>query len=343
MTTQTITKSSMRNTYLIMLTGLCIVLVGITPLLVGVYSASLIRDALLFALLALALDFLWGKTGLLSFGHAAFFGAGAYGAAIISTRFGLDPALGSWLGLAAGIMIAALIALVVGYFLIFGGVRDSYFTIVTLALAVIADHVVTGWSSVTGGDAGILGIPPLHFLSQGGWASLSPIALYWFIAAVVTAVGFTLWWVCRGRYGAVLKSIEDNEKRSQALGHDTSLHLLIVFVISASIGALGGGLYASSVGFVAKDTIGLLLSTQAIVWVAIGGRGTLIGPVLATVLVIWLEQEITSIDTKLWPLFMGGLFILAVFVFPDGILRTAERLLTRLRPSADTKEASDNG
>ncbi|MCY6379354.1 branched-chain amino acid ABC transporter permease [Hoeflea prorocentri] len=331
-----------RGRYLALLTVLALAAVLATPLFVGVYSASLIRDALLFALLALALDFLWGKTGVLSFGHAAFFGAGAYGAAIISTRFGLDPALGSWAGLLAGILISATIALIVGYFLIFGGVRDSYFTIVTLALAVIADHVVTGWSSVTGGDAGILGIPPLHFPSSDGWAALSPLALYWFIAGIVSVVGFSVWWACRGRYGAVLKSIEDNEQRSQALGHNTSLHLLIVFVLSASIAALGGGLYASTVGFVAKDTIGLLLSTQAIIWVAIGGRGTLIGPVLATILVIWLEQEITSIDTKFWPLAMGGLFILAVFAFPDGILKTLERLFNRLRSSAEPKEAKGN-
>ncbi len=123
--------------------------------MVGAYAAALLRDAMLFALLALALDFLWGKTGVLSFGHATFFGAGAYGAAIISTRFGLDPAVGSWLGLATGICAAMAIALIVGYFLIFGGVRGSYFTIVTLALAVISEHVVVGWSDVTGGDAGL--------------------------------------------------------------------------------------------------------------------------------------------------------------------------------------------
>lgn len=334
---QNLRSASHRNRLIVVLTIGLLATVLAAPLVVGVYSASLIRDALLFALLALGLDFLWGKTGVLSFGHAAFFGAGAYGAAIFSTRFGFDPVIGSWLGLLAGIAIAAIIALVVGYFLIFGGVRDSYFTIVTLALAVIADHVVTGWSSVTGGDAGILGIPPLYFPTLDGWAPLSAIGLYWFIVAVVSAVTFGLWWACKGRYGAVLKSIEDNEQRSQALGHNTSLHLLIVFVISASIAALGGGLYASSVNFVAKDTIGLLLSTQAIVWVAVGGRGTLVGPILATILVIWLEQEITSIDTKLWPLAMGGLFILAVFAFPDGILKKAEELFSKLRRSSDQK------
>ena len=293
------------------------------PLVVGVYAASLLRDAMLFSLLALALDYLWGKTGVLSFGHATFFGAGAYGAAIISTKFGLDPVVGSWLGLVAGIAVAASIALVVGYFLIFGGVRGSYFTIVTLALAVIAEHVVVGWSEVTGGDAGLLGIPPLFIPTADGMAPLTAEALYWFVVGVVCVVAALLFWGCKGRYGSILKAIEDNELRAQALGHNTSLHLLMVFVGSAAIAALGGALYASSVGFVAKDVVGLVLSTQVIIWVAIGGRGTLIGPILATIFILWLEQKVSSIDVRFWPLFMGGLFILTVFVFPDGILRKA--------------------
>ncbi len=327
------TKPMVRKYIFISVVFVALAAIYAAPLVFSVYSLSLLRDAMLFALLALALDFLWGKTGVLSFGHAAFFGAGAYGAAIVSTRFGLDPALGSWLGLFSGTTVAALVAFVVGYFLIFGGVRGSYFTIVTLALAFIADHIVVGWSDVTGGDAGLLGVPPLYFPSLSGWVPLSQIGLYWFVVTIVCLITIFLWWACRGRYGSVLKSIEDNEPRAQALGHNTSLHLLVVFILSASLAALGGALYASTVGVVAKDIVGLMLSTQVIIWVAIGGRGTLFGPIFATILVIWLEQEVSSINVQLWPLFMGGLFILAVFVFPDGIVKQAENLFHKLRES----------
>ena len=315
----------------IVASGILLILVCVAPLMVGIYAASLLRDAMLFALLALALDFLWGKTGVLSFGHATFFGAGAYGAAIVSTRFGLDPAIGSWLGLTVGICAAMAIALIVGYFLIFGGVRGSYFTIVTLALAVISEHVIVSWSDVTGGDAGLLGIPPLYFPSSRGMAPLPPEGLYWFVVAVVTVVTVALYMLCRGRYGSILRAIDDNEQRAQALGHNTSGHLLAVFVGSAAVAALGGALYASAVGFVAKDVVGLILSTQVIIWVAIGGRGTLIGPILATMAILWLEQEVSSIDVQLWPLFMGGLFILAVFVFPKGVLGRVRLVLARGR------------
>ena len=301
------------------------------PLFIGVYSASLFRDAMLFGLMALGLDYLWGKTGVLSFGHATFFGAGAYGAAIVSTKLGLDPALGGWLGLLAGVALAASLALIIGYFLIYGGVRGSYFTIVTLALGVIAKLIVLGASGLTGGDAGLLGIPALQFPTPSGLQPLSDIGQYWFVISVVCGVTFAVWWACSGRYGTLLKSIQDNERRAQALGYNTSAHLLAVFVGSAAIAALGGALYASTVGVVATDSIDLTLSTQAIIFVAIGGRGTLFGPVLAAVAVFWLEQEISSINAQLWPLFMGGLFILAVFAFPDGVLKWVERLAAKLR------------
>ena len=300
------------------------------PLFVGLYSASLIRDAMLIGLMALGLDFLWGKTGILSFGHATFFGAGAYGAAIISTQLGLNPAASAWIGLAGGVILAALVALIIGYFLIFGGVRGSYFTIVTLALGVISQHVILTWSNVTGGDAGLLGIPPLLFPTANGMRALGPLAQYWFLISVVVVTTAAVWLICRGRYGSLLSAIEDDERRAQALGFNTSAHLLIVFVGSAAIAGLGGALYASAVGVVATDSINLVLSTQAIIFVAIGGRGTLVGPVCAAVAVIWFEQQVSSINVQLWPLLMGALFILTVFVLPEGVLKGAETLFARI-------------
>ena len=301
------------------------------PLFASDYAISGLRDALAFSMLAVGLDFLWGKTGLLSFGHAAFFGAGAYGVGVISAHGGLDPAIAAWVGMAVGLGIAAALSLVVGYFLIFGGVRGPYFTIVTLALAVIAGHVVVSWSEVTGGDAGLVGVLPLRLPGAHSEVDLSSENQYWFMLSVLVAVTATVWWFCSGRYGQVLQAIQDNELRARALGHNTSAQLLGVFVISAMIAALGGSLYGSAVGFVAPDSVGTILSVQAVVWVAIGGRGTLIGPILATVLVLWLEQKISSIDTRIWPLLIGGLFIASVFVFPDGILGRAKAFIARKR------------
>src|SRR3954454_13746625 len=152
------------------------------------YNVAALRDILLFGLFALSLDFLWGKTGMLSFGHATFFGLGAYAVAVIGVRSGLDPAYASGLGLLCGIALAGLLAMAGGYFLIFGGVRGAYFTIVTLALTIIAQHVAIGWASVTGGDAGLIGVPPLAFtLAVTGFSLADPDALYCFVVALCTA------------------------------------------------------------------------------------------------------------------------------------------------------------
>jgi ABC-type branched-subunit amino acid transport system permease subunit len=299
------------------------------------YSLSNVRDALLFGLFALSLDYFWGKTGILSFGHAAFFGLGAYGMAVTTIKLGLDPQSASLLGLAMGIALASGLALVVGYFLAFGGVRGVYYTIVTLALTMIAQQVAIGWSEVTGGDAGLIGVPPLSLHAIGiPVAFFDPAHLYYVVLVICAGALVGLWLACRGHYGNILAAIQDNELRAEALGHNTSLHILIVFVISAAIAGLAGAIYATGTGFVAPDMIGLLLSTEVIMWVAVGGRGTFLGPFIGTYLVWRLQQEVSSIDTKLWPLFIGCFFIAMVFLFPDGVLTLFERaraLWRRLR------------
>lgn len=297
------------------------------PLWGDEYNVAALRDIMLFGLFALSLDYLWGKTGTLSFGHATFFGLGAYGMAVVAVKLQPDPGLASILGLGCGVALAALVALAVGYFLIFGGVRGAYFTIVTLALTIIAQHIAVGWSAVTGGDAGLIGVPPLGFALGGVELSLAdPRALYYFVLALCAVALLALWMVCRGHYGKILAAIQDNELRARTLGHHTSLHLLIVFVVSAMLAAVAGGVYATATGFVAPDMIALLLSTEVIMWVAVGGRGTLLGPFIGTYVVWNLQQEISSIDSKLWPLFIGLFFIAMVFLFPDGILTVIGQL-----------------
>jgi branched-chain amino acid transport system permease protein len=309
------------------------------PLLVDTYNLSTIRDAILFGIFALSLDFLWGKTGTLSFGHATFFGLGAYGMAIVTIKFGLDPALSPWLGLIAGTALAGAVAGLVGYFLIFGEVRGPYLTIVTLALTLIAQQIAIGWSEVTGGDSGLIGVPPLSLAPLGSPATFVDVPFYFLVLTLAVAALLAIWLACRGRYGRILAAIQDNEARARSLGHNTSAHLLLVFVLSAMLAGLAGAVYVTGTGFVAPDMIGLLLSTEVIMWVAVGGRGTLLGPFVGTLLVTRLQQEISSIDTKLWPLAIGGFFIAMVFLCPDGVLSVARGIRNfRRRPARRTDD-----
>jgi branched-chain amino acid transport system permease protein len=302
------------------------------------YSLSVVRDALIFGLCALSLDFLWGKGGILSFGQAAFFGIGAYGTGILAPMVGGGNA--SLVGAIGGIGIAIGVALLVGYFLIFGGVRGAYLTIVTLALALVAQHIVIGSAGITGGDAGLIGIPPPAVEIFGaGFVFFDPTAQYYLVLVIAVIALLAIWIPCRGQYGKILMAIQDNELRARTLGYNTSLHLLVVFALSAGLAALAGALYATVSGFVAPDLIGVLLSTEVIVWVAVGGRGTLIGPFIGAFLVLRLQQEVSSIDTKLWPILIGGFFVAMVFLFPGGVLPLIQRVPGLARSALQRRQA----
>lgn len=306
-----------------------LLLLALLPTWVDSYNLTVLRDALIFGLFAASLDFFWGRTGILCFGHSVFFGLGAYIMALVSMT--PDIPLPSLLGLLAGITGAGLLAGAVGYFLFFGGVRGSYFTIVTLALSVIAQQVAVSWSSVTGGDTGLIGIPPLMF---GGLDLSGDVASYFTVVALLATVLLGLWALSRGRWGRILTAISDNEMRAAALGHNAALRLTMTFVISASTAALAGALYVAMAGLVAPDLIGLLLATEVIVWVAVGGRGTLIGPVVGAVLVQRAQQEISSFNPSLWPLIIGCVFVLIVFLLPEGVLSIGTRIRALLRRGA---------
>jgi branched-chain amino acid transport system permease protein len=306
-----------------------IVLVATYPLWAGDYQIGIARDALIMGILALSLDLLWGKAGILSFGQAAFFGVGAYSVAIFGPHIQSENAM--LIGLIAGLVIAALVAGAVGYFLLYGGVRGAYLTIVTLALSLVADHVATGWAPVTGGNAGLLGAPAPGINLFGARISLTDATAQYALVAVILAIALvSVWLACRGHHGRVLAAIQDNEVKARSLGYGTAFYLLVVFVISAMIASLAGSLYASVSGFVAPDLVGLLFSTQVIVWVAVGGRGTLLGPVVGTYIVLRLQNEISSISISLWPLLIGAFFVLLVFIFPDGLFPYVARAMRLL-------------
>jgi len=305
-----------------------VVLLALMPFVAEDYTVSNYRDVLLLALFALGLDLFWGKTGILSFGHATFFGLGAYGMAITTVRFGIDPAWAPLAGLALGVVLAAAVAFVVGFFILYGGVRGAYFTIVTLALAMIANQIAVGWSKVTGGDSGLIGVPPF---SVPGISFAEPVAGFYLALGLLSVCLFMSLWILNGRTGLVLAAIRDDEIKARTLGYRTQFILLATFCTSAAMAGLAGAIYATGTGFVAPDLIALLLSTEVIVWVAVGGSGTLVGPVIGTILVWQLQERISSISYAAWPIAIGTFFILLVLVFPDGIPAYLVRLARRLR------------
>jgi urea transport system permease protein len=220
-------------------------LLALYPLTADVYSVSVLRDTLIFGLFALSLDFLWGKGGILSFGHAAFFGLGAYGTAIIAQLLS-GNAYASVIGAVGGIALAAGVGLCIGYFLIFGGVRGAYLTIVTLAVSLVAQQIAVGWASVTGGDAGLIGTPPPGFAVLGlSYGFVDPVAQYWLVLGIAALALMALWLSSRGQFGRVLAAIRDNELRARTLGRvpwrlifKESLTIIIVVEVRGVVTAI---------------------------------------------------------------------------------------------------------
>jgi len=330
--------------------ALGLLLILILPHCVEPYMLSTVRDALVMGLLALSYDLLWGKAGVLTLGHTTFLGLGAYGFAVATVQFGLAP-VGAIL---IGLLCTGMVAAAVGYFLLYAGVRLHFFAIVSMAVLIIAQQLATSWQSVTGGDTGILGIPGLTATFAGHSLDLSsPIGSWYAVAAVVLAIACLTSLACRSHYGKVLAAIATNEWRARACGYHTSFHLLLLFVVSALLAALAGCLMAACSGVVAPDVFSPLLATEVILWVAVGGRGTIGGPVIAAVAFTLLKQRVSSYSTELWPLLLGALFLGCVLFLPDGLrarkaainLRRFWRAMTARRALSGraVREEGDNG
>lgn len=288
----------------------------VVPLLAGPWILSTVRDALIMGILALSYDLLWGRAGILTLGHTTFLGLGAYGFAIATVQLAQTPAI----GLVCAVGCAAMVAAVIGYFLLFAGVRLHFFAIISLAVLIVAQQLAVSWQSVTGGDTGILGIPALSFAIGSYTVELGTPAASWYaVAVVLLAATALLWLLCRSRYGKVLDAIAGNEWRAKACGYHTSFHLLLVFVASAMLAAVAGALMGACSGVVAPDVFSPLLSTEVILWVAIGGRGKTGGPVAAAVVLTLIKQVVSSYSTDGWPLILGGLFLACVLFLPDGV------------------------
>jgi urea transport system permease protein len=309
------------------------------PLWASYYQITLIRDGLILGCLALSLDFLWGKAGLPSFGHAVFFGLGGYVYAVVATH--LDSAFGPILGALAAVAAGAAFGLFLGLFLLRAGVRGSLFLIVTVALTQIGRQIAISWSAVTGGDAGLVGVPPLGFSAfSTQWVLSDPAWQCWFVSVLSLLLLSALWLATRGRFGRTLSAIANDETRALTLGINASWELTLALTISTSIAALAGAVYVSMIGIMVPDLIGPLFSIEVVAWVFVGGLGTLLGPFIGTFLVWRLSQAISSYSPILWPLAVGAFFVMVPFLFPQGVLNIGTNLWSGMRRWTGNREAA---
>ncbi|WP_449043866.1 branched-chain amino acid ABC transporter permease [Paracoccus versutus] len=284
------------------------------------FLLMLASHALIAAILALSLDMLTGNTGLLSFGHAAWFGFGSYVAGLLSKSASSDIVVLSLLTLAATVLVAGVIGAVL--------VRQigKTFAILTLALSQIMFAIVFVFSDITGGEDGLQGIPMATFL---GMQIVSPTTWYAILlVALLLALAGALH-LRRSPLGRAWLAIRENGERARFIGMNVNKLKLMSYVISAGLASLAGVLFVLFNGATSPDLLHWLESGKVLMYVVLGGVGTIFGPVIGAV-VFTLAEHYVSTFTDAWLIYFGALFVLIVIVAPGGLFGGAARIATRL-------------
>ena len=260
---------------------------------------------LAYGLFAFGLDLVWGRAGIVSIGHAVFFGAGAYGVAIAKVH-AAPPVLGG----AAGIAAAAALALAIGGAGLRRKATPSTMAVLTLGVTLLGAQVATAWVGVTGGTNGLLVLTGLSGAATM-WCCLA-------VAAAVVALCQVL--VFRAPLGNRLTALRLNPQRARHLGIDTQRLGLLALAMGAAIAALAGAVAAPLAGLISPEVVGILLSTQVLIWVALGGRNTLLGPFAGAMLATLGQNLLTDVSLSYYLLLLGALFVVVVIVAPDGLV-----------------------
>ncbi|MDR5886431.1 ABC transporter permease subunit [Vreelandella janggokensis] len=308
------------------------VVIALLPQWINLFSLLSLTVYLVMALLALSLAFIWGFGGILCFGQAAFFGLGAYAYAVGA----INLADSSWAVLLA-VAVPALFAALLGYFMFYGGISDVYVGVITLAVTLILFNLLNASSgseyrigeAALGGFNGIPAIPTLNVPLLPDMI-LSPEALFIVAGLCLVAVYAGLRLTLGSRFGKTVIAIRENEQRAALLGYDVRLHKLLVFSIGGAIAGLAGCLYANWGAFISPGVFGLAQSAQIIIWVIVGGRGTLLGPILGCIALQWLVNHLGTqgfIDSGL---VMGLVLMAFVMLLPKGFLPALQALTRRM-------------
>jgi len=296
----------------------------IAPLVLPEFWRRFLTEILIWGLLAMSSDILIGYTGMISFGHSAFFGLGMYGAAaaLISMQ---PPNL--WLAMLYGLVGAAAVAGFVAYFST--RLRDIYFAITTLIFSQIFYVIIFTWTEVTGGENGLtFSRPPL---AVPGLFSIrfTPETLHWFVLGVVAISYLVLRRITQSPFGMVLQSIRENEARTRAVGYPVERYKIVAVMLSGLFAGLAGVLYALQNRFAAPDFVFFLVSGETVIYNVIGGIGTLVGPIVGAAFFLLLREGLSRFLTEYYLIPLGLIFIAIVIFMPQGLLGFARRWLNQ--------------
>ena len=280
-------------------------------------NRTMATQVLIFGLLAMGFNLLYGYTGLLSFGHAAYYGLGAYGCGIALAKLGVNSL---WLGLGGGLLLAGLGGVVIGFFCLRR--RGIYFAMLTLAFAQLLYFIAFHLADWTGGDDGLRGIAVPAVVLPGLRISLeSSTVFYYFTLALVGLAVAALKRILDSPFGAVLQAIRENSDRATACGYDIARIKHLSFVFYALFAGLAGALDALRLTVVPIESLHWSTSGQVVIMTLLGGAGTFFGPFVGAAAFLVLEDMI-AVVTESWPLVIGAIFMAFVLFLPKGIWGT---------------------
>lgn len=323
--------------------GSAIAAVGIlvAPLYVDLFQIMQLTVFAAMAVLALSLGFVWGYGGILCFGQTSFFGLGAYAYAVSAINFAdSTPAI------ALAILVPVVFALLLGYFMIYGGISDVYLGVITLTVSLILFNLVNSTAgdfykigdARLGGFNGMPGIPTFNMPGDPSYI-LSPEQAWMVTGIALIAVYLALRVLIASSFGRIVVAIRENETRAALLGYDPRLYKLLTFMIGGAIAGFAGALYVNWGAFVSPTIFALGLSAQIIIWVIIGGRGTLIGPIIGCLLMQWMVTEIGAQQALDANFILGAILIVFVLLVPKGIAPTLRDLVISRVPQGRTQTA----
>lgn len=306
----------------------------IFPLFAEEFRVEMMSRYLCFAILALSLDLLWGYAGLLSLGHAVFFGIGGY---MIGLCYQIQSGLPSFMtrekittlpwfyiplknpivAAVIGVVLAALISMFLGYFVFSSKIKGVFFTIITLAMAQMFCQFIITMQKYTNGFNGLQNIK--RFAINGA-EPLDKTEYYYLVLIATVLVFIFCLWLTKSRIGRIAVSIRENEQRLGFFGYNTSHFKILIITISGALAGLAGVLYAPATGSITTEDIGIAASTLVVVWIAVGGRGNLTGAIVGTLFINWAQSLLSDQFASLWQLILGVVLLLIIFFIPNGMV-----------------------
>ncbi|MBC8168992.1 urea ABC transporter permease subunit UrtC [Synechococcus sp. AH-551-G15] len=327
---------------LVILWVLIIAAIVAAPSVLPVFRLNLLGRFLALAIVALGIDLIWGFTGLLSLGQGIFFALGGYAAAMylqlnssgdllngipeFFTLYGVDrlpafwqPFHSPWFTLVAIWLVPGLLAGLLGNLVFRNRVKGVYFSILTQAALLVFFNFFNGQQKLINGTNGLKTDVTQLFGQMVGSAEMQR-GFFWVTAVMVILMWLFVRWVVRGRFGDVLIAIRDDEPRLRFAGYNPTLFKTLVFAIAGSLAGIGGALYTVQSGIVSPQFMTVPFSIEMVIWVAVGGRGTLVGAILGAVAINYAKSLVSEAMPQSWLFIQGGLFILVVTALPEGVI-----------------------